>query len=595
MNETELLNAIIEKTHEAIIATDIDGIIVKCNQKMFTYIGSTPQEVIGMPIKTIIADLNVDNEISNYEFTTLNKRFIVRAEKVVIGKKQYKIFFFSDNHFNIELGSRYAETKVLKDIYESILNSIDEGIHVADINGNIKYINPSQQNIDGLTSDIIGKHWTEIYDLDDDTSLVLQALKGRKYIHDQYQHYVTRGGKYVSIVCSAMPLFSEGKMIGAVAITKDFPRFKEMAERVLNLHEQTNKSSNQKKPIAKENYFTFSQILGKDKLIQESIKWGKAGAKSDSSVLIYGETGTGKEMFAQSIHAESNRAGGPFLAINCAAIPENLLEGILFGTTKGAFTGAVDRVGLIELASGGTIFLDEINSMPLQLQSKLLRIVEEKKIMRLGGKENNSVDVRILASCNMEPSEAIEKGLLRSDLFYRLAVIYIYLPPLRDRRDDLDILTDYYIAKFNREMQKQVAGISDEVRNMFQKYNWPGNVRELMHCIECAFNLTHEHRSLIRPDHLPKYMLTAMQEYKTGYQSMPLRLTLNQVEQTLQEAETSTNQLPAGNIIEQLKQQEKEEIIFALKKSKGNIARAAEELGLSRQRLHYRLKKYDLQ
>jgi arginine utilization regulatory protein len=594
MNETELLNAIIEKTHEAIIAIDREGIIVKCNQKMFTYIGSSSQEVIGMPVKTVMPELEVDSEISNYEFKTLKKSFIVRTEKVVIEENQYEIFFFSDNHFNIELGSRYAETKVLKDTYESILNSIDEGIHVADINGNIKYINPSQQNIDGLTSDIIGKHWTEIYDLDDETSLVLQALKGPKYIHDQYQHYVTRGGKYVSIVCSAMPLFSEGKMIGAVAITKDFPRFKEMAERVLNIHEQTNQGHNKKINKTSENYFTFNQILGKDKLIQESIKWGKAGAKSDSSVLIYGETGTGKEMFAQSIHAESNRAGGPFLAINCAAIPENLLEGILFGTTKGAFTGAVDRVGLIELSGGGTIFLDEINSMPLQLQSKLLRIVEEKKIMRLGGKENTSVDVRIIASCNMEPSEAIEKGQLRSDLFYRLAVIYIYLPPLRNRHDDLDVLTDYYIAKFNREMQKQVAGISDEVRDMFQKYNWPGNVRELLHCIECAFNLNHEHRALIRPDQLPKYMLIAMQEQNKSHQLLQHKTVLNQTDQPLQEAEAPAEQLPAGNIIEQLRQQEKEEIIFALKKSKGNISQAAEELGLSRQRLHYRLKKYRL-
>lgn len=594
MNEKELLNAIIEKTHEAIIAINMEGTIVKCNQKMLNYIGSAPQEVFGVPIKTVMPDLEIDSEISNYEFKTLKKSFIVRTEKVIIEENRYEIFFFSDNHFNIELGSRYAETKVLKDIYESILNSIDEGIHVADVNGNIKYINPSQQNIDGLTSDIIGKHWTEIYDLDDETSLVLQALKGPKYIHDQYQHYVTRGGKYVSIVCSAMPLYSEGKMIGAVAITKDFPRFKEMAERVLSIHEETNRGSNKKSNKAGEEYFTFSQIMGKDKLIQESIRWGKAGAKSDSSVLIYGETGTGKEMFAQSIHAESNRSGGPFLAINCAAIPENLLEGILFGTTKGAFTGAVDRVGLIELSGGGTIFLDEINSMPLQLQSKLLRIVEDKKIMRLGGKENTSVDVRIIASCNVEPSEAIEKGQLRSDLFYRLAVIYIYLPPLRNRHDDLDILTEYYIAKFNREMQKQVAGISDEVRGMFQKYNWPGNVRELMHCIECAFNLTHEHRALIRPDQLPKYMLIALQEQETNPQSMPFRATLNQTDQMLQETEEHAELMPAGSIIEQLRQQEKEEIIFALKKLKGNISRAAEELGLSRQRLHYRLKKYNL-
>jgi arginine utilization regulatory protein len=594
MNETDLLNAIIEKTHEAVLAIDANGIIVKYNQKMFTYIGSPNQKVSGINIKTLMPDLKIDSEISNYEFKNLKINSIVRVEKVTIEENEYMIIFFSDNHFNIELGNRYAETKVLKDIYESILNSIDEGIHVADINGNIKYINPSQQHIDGLTSDIIGKHWTEIYDLDDETSLVLQALKGSKYIYDQYQHYVTRGGKYVSIVCSAMPLYSEDKLIGAVAITKDFPRFKEMAERVLNMNTQTKQGRKKKNKKTIENYYSFSQIIGEDKLIQESIKWGKAGAKCDSSVLIYGETGTGKEMFAQSIHTESNRAEGPFMAINCAAIPENLLEGILFGTTKGAFTGAVDRHGLIEMSDGGTLFLDEINSLPLQLQSKLLRIVEEKKIMRLGGKENNSVDVRIIASCNMEPSEAIEKGQLRSDLFYRLAVIYIYLPPLRNRQDDLAILTNHFIAKFNSEMQKQIVGISDEVRDLFQRYKWPGNVRELMHCIECAFNLSHEDNSLILSDQLPKYMLIALQGEKKKFFSMPLRETINQADLLMQEANNLLKIEPTSSIVVQLRQQEKAEIILALKKSKGNIARAAEELGLSRQCLHYRLKKYKL-
>lgn len=594
MSETDLLHAIIEKTHEAIVVINTDGVIVKCNQKMLGYLDLAPQAVIGRPLDTMMPDLNGDNEIYNYEIITLKKSFIVRTEKVRIGKTEYKIFFFSDNHFNIELGNRYAETKVLKDIYESILNSIDEGIHVADIHGNIKYINPSQQKIDGLTSDIIGKHWTEVYDLDNETSLVLQALNEAKYIYDQYQNYVTRGGKYVSIVCSALPLYSEDKMIGAVAITKDFPKFKEMAERVLNIHDHTDTGREKKKAKAYESYYNFGQILGQNILIQESIKWGKASAKSNSSVLIFGETGTGKEMFAQSIHSASSRADGPFLAINCAAIPEALLEGILFGTTKGAFTGAVDRVGLIELAGSGTLFLDEINSMPPQLQSKMLRIVEEKKIMRLGGKENTPVDVRIMASCNMEPSEAIEKGLLRSDLFYRLAVIYIYLPPLRDRPDDIEIITDYYIEKFNQEMHKQVAGINVEVKDMFHRYSWPGNVRELMHCIECAFNLNHDHGALIRPVHLPKYMLIAMQDPKPGCQLYPKRALQNYPAPTSPEAETSADPLPPGSIIEQLRQQEKEEIISALQKTKGNISRAAAGLGLSRQRLHYRLKKYNL-
>ncbi len=594
MEEEHLLNAILEKTHEAIIAVDENQVIIKCNQKMIKLMNSTSGKVIGMSIKTMLPGFDNDKEISNYEFETQKKNFIVRAEKMLIEGKTLKVYFFSDNHFNIELGNRYAEMKVLVDTYESILNSIDEGIHVADIDGNIKYINPSQQRLDGLTDAVIGKHWTEVYDLDDDTSLVLKALNEAKYTYDEYQNYVTRGGKYVSIVCSAMPIFSENKIIGAVAITKDILKFKELAERVLHIHQQISRKKKNRKSSSSEDYYRFNHILGKNKLIQESIKWGRAGAKSDSSVLIYGETGTGKEMFAQSIHTESNRASGPFVAINCAAIPENLLEGILFGTTKGAFTGAIDRAGLIELAGGGTLFLDEINSMPFQLQSKLLRMLEEKKVMRLGAKESISVDIRVLATCNLEPSEAIEKGQLRSDLFYRLAVIYIYLPPLRDRTDDLAILIGYFIDKYNREMDKQVTGISSKVKEMFYHYRWPGNVRELMHCIECSVNLVQKSETLIQPEHLPRYLVIGIQSEKASSTLVHNDSPPGFFSTEISLHNTGWEDKNCTNIIEQIQQQEKKEIITALKESRGNIAQAAASLGLSRQKLHYRLKKYNL-
>lgn len=593
MEESNLLNAILEKTHEAIIAVDADNRIIKCNRKMLGILNETPSRVLGADLEKALPGIDAEKEISNYDLGPHKKSFIVRAEKLPLDESGHKVFFFSDNHFNIELANRYAETKVLNDVYESILNSIDEGIHVADINGNIKYINPSQRNLDGLSDDVIGKHWTEVYDLDDETSFVLKALKEARYTYDEYQNYVTRGGKYVSIVCSAMPLYSEGRIIGAVAITKDFLKFKEMAERILSLDREIHKTENKKKRKHKEKYFTFTQIMGNNKQIRESIKWGKAGAKSNSSVLIYGDTGTGKEMFAQSIHSASERSGGPFVAINCSAIPENLLEGILFGTTKGAFTGSVDRIGLIELASGGTLFLDEINSMPFQLQSKLLRVLEEKKIMRLGGKENTPVDIRVLASCNQEPSAAIEQGQLRRDLFYRLAVIYIYLPPLRERLDDLDILTGYFIENYNREMGKQVKGVSPDVKILFELYSWPGNVRELMHCLECAVSLAHAEETLITPEHLPRYLLIGMQNEAVKTSAWPQSGTLlgKGEEPEVREEQFAKSR---GNIIEQIRQQEMDEITTALKLAKGNISQAAASLGLSRQRLHYRLKKYEL-
>ncbi len=594
MDEKQLLNAIMEKTHEAIIVVDNNNIIAKCDKQILKFVGKPLNEVIGMPINVVMPGLDTDKEISNFELKPKANSFIVRAEEIIIENETFKIFFFSDNHFNIELGNRCAEMKILIDIYESILNSIDEGIHVADINGYVKYINPSQQSIDGLTADVIGKHWTEVYRLDEETSLVLKALHEAKITHDEYQTYVTREGKYVSIVCSTMPLYSEGKMIGAVAITKDFIKFKEMAEKILNTNAHTKHPKQKRKVEPWAENCKFNQILGENKLFQESIKWGQAGAKSNSAVLIYGETGTGKEMFAQSIHAESERANGPFVAINCAAIPESLLEGILFGTTKGAFTGAVDRAGLIEMADSGTLFLDEINSMPFQLQSKLLRFLEEKRITRLGSKDSISVDIRVVSSCNLEPSEAIERKQLRSDLFYRLAVIYIYLPPLRKRPDDLDILTRYFIDKYNREMGKQINSMEENVKEMFQGYSWPGNVRELMHCIECATSLIPANETQIKSEHLPKNLILGMQKEKVKPTSFHNTASQEPASPPPNLTEAGLEQNNHGNIIEQIRQQEKEEIIHALKMSNGNIARAAKSLGLSRQRLHYRLKKYHL-
>jgi arginine utilization regulatory protein len=593
MKDNKLLEKILDKTHESVITIDKDHIIVKCNKKLLNLIGPEYENPVGKPIESLLPGLDCDKEISNYEYKAKHRSFIVRNEKITLQTGNYKTLFLSDNHFNIEIGNRYAEVKVLKDIYESILNSIDEGIHVADINGRVIYINPSQQHLDGLTSDVIGRHWTEVYDLDNETSLVLQALNEGLHTHDAYQNYVTTDGKYVSIVCSAMPLCSEGKIIGAVAITKDFIKFKEMAERVLRLQKQFSSS---KKPRDKKDdtYCTFDQILGKNKHILESVRWGKASAGSDSSVLIYGETGTGKEMIAQSIHSASYRSGEPFLAINCAAIPENLLEGILFGTTKGAFTGAIDRAGLIELAHKGSLFLDEINSMPLQLQTKLLRLVEEKKVMRVGGSESITVDVRTIASCNLEPSQAIERGQLRSDLFYRLAVIYIFLPPLRDRLDDLDILSSYFIDKYNRQTGSQVAGLCMEVKEMFNLYNWPGNVRELMHCIECAVNMATGKNELIRVEHLPKYLVIRMNKFAENSAIPEIEGREDSYTETLAHKSTAPGKIRLKNIIEQMQSQEQEEIISALKLSKGNIAQAAASLGLSRQRLHYRLKKYNL-
>ena len=212
-------------------------------------------------------------------------------------------------------------------------------------------------------------------------------------------------------------------------------------------------------------------------------------SRSKSTALIYGETGTGKELVAQALHSNSPRGNKRFLSQNCAAIPENLLESILFGTVKGGFTNAENHMGLFEAASGGTLFLDEVNSMDLAVQAKLLRVLEEQKVTRIGSTEEIPIDVRIIAAMNESPKDCVKNGKLREDLYYRLRVVQLDIPPLRKRKEDILPLTEYYIEFFNRTMHRRIENVSSQVMEAFQQYTWPGNVRELRNMIESGFNL----------------------------------------------------------------------------------------------------------
>ena len=243
------------------------------------------------------------------------------------------------------------------------------------------------------------------------------------------------------------------------------------------------------------------EIIGSSVQIKESMDLIQKVAPSDTTVLLLGESGTGKELFARAIHRLSNRNKGPFVAINCAAIPRELLENELFGSEKGAYTGSVARkMGKFEIAIGGTIFLDEIGDMDMSLQAKLLRVLQEKTFERLGGTKVISVDVRVVVASNIDLKEATSKGKFREDLFYRLSVFPITLPPLRDRRDDVALLANYFIDKYCREMNKKPKKLSQDAENLLEKYHWPGNVRELENTIERAIILCTG--KTITPEHL---------------------------------------------------------------------------------------------
>ncbi|CCO09467.1 sigma-54-dependent transcriptional regulator [Desulforamulus hydrothermalis] len=313
----------------------------------------------------------------------------------------------------------------------------------------------------------------------------------------------------------------------------------------------------------------YGQIIGNSQVIQDVCALIEKVADSNATVLITGESGTGKEVTALSIHQLSSRRDKPFVPINCAALPESLLESELFGHEKGAFTGAVARkLGRFELANQGTLFLDEVTEMPLSMQVKLLRVLQEKQFERVGGTESIKVDVRVIAATNRDPVECIRKGTFREDLYYRLNVLPIHLPPLRERSEDIPLLVMHFLQKFNPS-QEQL--ISPEAMTLLKAYQWPGNIRELQNVIERAVILSQGQE--IKPRHLPK----EIQKLDSDKGKAAQGLIIN---------------FPDDGI--SFEEVEKELIIKALAKSNGNQTRAAQLLGITRSALLYRAQKYQI-
>lgn len=313
--------------------------------------------------------------------------------------------------------------------------------------------------------------------------------------------------------------------------------------------------------------YTFAQIIGESPAIRLCIRQARQVAASHSTLLIYGETGTGKELFAQSIHNASPRCGGPFIAINCGAIPAGLIESHLFGYEAGAFTGArkEGQQGLFEQAHGGTLFLDEISEMELELQSRLLRVLQEREVVRLGGKRRIPVDVRVIASTNKDLWQMVALGKFRQDLFYRLNVVDLRIPPLRERIEDISLLARYFIEQFRSHFGTFVRDISPEAIRCLQNYSWPGNVRELQNCIERTMNLTTN--EIIQVDDLPA--LIRKSSGGAGQQSAGAAVPL----------ENATRRA------------EREMILQALEESGNNRRAAAGRLGISTVTLWRKMKR----
>ncbi|SDI41497.1 sigma-54 interaction domain-containing protein [Alteribacillus bidgolensis] len=449
-------------------------------------------------------------------------------------------------------------------IYEKLMDEIDTGVHAVDSTGKTIIYNVKMSEIENMNAqEVLNKHISEVFKFNEGQESTLEnALSKGIESRNVKQTYLNNKGIEITTINNTFPVKQNGTIVGALEVTKDITKLERMVQ------------ENMKRGHRK---YSFDSIIGRSSEIKEVIDQAKRATRTSSSILIIGETGTGKEIFAQSIHNGSSRSSGPFISQNCAALPDSLIEGILFGTKKGAFTGSEDRPGLFEQAEGGTLLLDEINSLSPNLQSKLLRAIQEKTIRRVGDTKERETDIRLIATMNEDPIDAVTEGRLRKDLYYRLSVVSLFIPPLRDRKDDMKELVDFFMNSYNELFQLNVKEISDGVQRFFQEYHWPGNVREVEHVIEGAMNLITDEEK-IEEKHLPRHLRKRLVVEENNN---PQKNSKDLMEIHIENC----------SLKEYLFDKEKAYVKKVLEQNDYHIKKTADTLGLSRQSLQYRLKK----
>ena len=472
----------------------------------------------------------------------------------------------------------YEELLRENEMFRFVIDQIHEGIYITDENGVIVEYNASVQETEGFRrEDVIYQNEKDVYGhfpgYDFITRYADPVRASKQPLKDVYYEYNLGYGKKTSIIMSIYPYLVDNEVKNLCTVGRNVNHIKDFLIDTLGLENRRAVKSGANNTGAR--YF-FEDIVGRSELMKRTVAMAKLVAKRDSPVLIYGETGTGKELMAQSIHNGSLFLDGPFVSVNCAAIPETLLESILFGVSKGSFTGAVERAGLFEQAGGGTLFLDEINSMPLTLQPKILRAIQERSVRRVGGDREIPVHCRILSAVNKDPKRVLEDGVIRDDLFFRLATIELKIPPLRHRKEDIEYLVYEFIRKYNIRFGLIVEGISPELLEILLDYEWPGNIRELENLVESAMNLIGREETILRPQHLSDYFQEKFSGLSGKSEGLSLGICVD---------------LP---LAAKMRASEQEYLVAALELCGGNVSRAAVKLGISRQNLHYRLRRLGL-
>ena len=468
----------------------------------------------------------------------------------------------------LKLRLTYDKISEINSKFQFTLDSLSSSVMLVDRSGQITQANKSTRSILGLKKEPIN---TSIYDLFTDPAVATDILRSGKDISNKEVFVNNSSGASQTVIMSVIysPVYSADIVI----------KF----DRVKSIHKLVNKIGGF---TAK---YTFDCIIGSSPCMESAKSLGRLAAKNDTNLLILGESGVGKDVLAQAVHNASHRADGPFIAINCAALPKGLIESELFGYETGAFTGAnkSGNPGKFELADGGTLFLDEIGDMPLDVQATLLRVIQNKEIIRIGGKKPKSIDVRIIAATNSDLETAVENKLFRSDLYYRLNVLSIKIPPLRQRLEDVPALMDYFVRLHGSE--ENLAMFTPEIRHIFETHSYPGNVRELENMVE---------RVLIAADddtlHIHDLLDFRTPDLKPAHDNSVPRMipdTPAQVSDQTEFPDTSPGTFDAINS----PAREYSRIVEALKQEKGHVPSAAIRLDMPKRTLYRKIQKYNIE
>lgn len=573
------LGVVLNSTHDAMIAVNEKGIITLFNAAAERLSSVVAEEMIGRLASEAIPNsrLHIVLETGEPELNQLQvldrTRIITNRVPVrdVHGNLAGAVAVFRDITEIQSLAEEVTDLKEFRMLLEAIINSTQDAISVVDSEGHGIMINPAYTRLTGLTEkDIIGKPADA--DIAEGDSMHMQVLRTRRPVRGVSMKL---GPKRREVLVNVAPIEVDGELKGSVGIVHDISEIKKLTDELDQAKQLIRKLQ------AK---YTFEDIIGTSNEMVMAIEQAKKAADTPATVLLRGESGTGKELFAHAIHNASVRRYKQFIRVNCAALSESLLESELFGYEEGAFTGAKrgGKKGLFEESSGGTIFLDEIGELSMHMQAKILRVLQEKEILRVGGATALQVDVRVIAATNVNLERAIQQGQFREDLYYRLNVLPIIIPPLRYRKADLEAISLRLIAKFNEEYGRNVEQLSASALARMYDYSWPGNVRELENAIGRAMIQMKYAETVIEPQHLILYGEAASGVKSDANMTAPLA-AFHEPEGELQSLDEVVGQAERGHLER------------VLQKTKGNKTEAAKLLGIAVRSLYYKLEKYGVQ